>query len=443
MYEEFFKHFGLQHNPFHVSPDPKRFYSTVAHDEALLKLIFGIESHEGLFVLTGEPGTGKTIVLHYLLDWLEQYKYSTAYVFHAQLPSMDLLQLILRDFGISCASRNKDDMLSALREWLVKRLASGDCPVVIIDEAQALTSKAMEELQILLNLENHGTKLMQLVLAGQPQLELKLQKRRLAQLRERIVCHCRLPALTLAETSGYISSRLSGVAVDPDARESGTRAFPHEVVTEIHRYSQGIPRVVNLFCEHALLTAYADSRDAISSSDVLHVARQFELCGEIVDGSEPRPSETFCRLIPLPPLGTAEVAVVQSGSTEMVDTVAAETAATVVASPPAVKTVGERRSVAKEESGLEHLRVATPVARGRYRFLAFWRDVRKSSVRDGRAFVALCAAWLVCLMRTARGLELSVRKPMEVVYDWLRVPLGSAHVSGDTPQVSSATRKHP
>jgi general secretion pathway protein A len=304
MHEQFYGHFGLRYNPFHVSPNPQRYYSTTAHDEALLHIMFGIESRKGLMVLTGEPGTGKTTILHYLLEWLGRNNYSTAYVFHTILTSSDLLHIILRDFGVKCASNEKSEMLIAFREWLLHRRRAGDCPVIIIDEAQALTSRALEELRMLLNLEIFGVKLVQLVLAGQPRLEARLHRKRLTQLRERIMCHCKLPALTLPETTGYIEKRVT------DAGAHNPELFPLETIEEIYKYSRGIPRVIHLLCDQTLLAACADRRDTICTEDVLRIAQQFDLQPTYAPAEEEvfRPN-TFRRLMAFPRLEAMKTAI--------------------------------------------------------------------------------------------------------------------------------------
>ena len=146
MYEGFLGHFGLARNPFQVSPDPAHFYSTVAHDEAVLQLVSRIEARQGFLVLTGDAGTGKTMVLRYLLDWLRKYSYSTAYVFYPLFRSTDVLELILGDFGIPCNSHSKRELMLTLKNWLIDRRKMGDCPVIIIDEAQALKSRTLRKL---------------------------------------------------------------------------------------------------------------------------------------------------------------------------------------------------------------------------------------------------------------------------------------------------------
>lgn len=299
MYEEIYGHFGLTRNPFLVSPDPESFFSTAAHDEALLQLVSRIEARQGFLVLTGEAGTGKTIVLRYLLDWLRKYNYPTAYVFHPLLRSADLLELILEDFGVPCYSSSKKELLLALKHWLINRHGTGDCPVILIDEGQALRDKTLRELGALLRLHVQGTRLVQLVLAGQPSLEEKLDERKLAELHMRVMYHGKIPALTVAETAGYIVSRL----VVAGAVDSGF--FPEESVQEIFGYSRGIPRVINLLCEHALLSAYADRRKIINPTDVLRVAQYFDLSGAPQLDKDAVASGTFCRLIPFPHLETA------------------------------------------------------------------------------------------------------------------------------------------
>jgi general secretion pathway protein A len=301
MYEEIFGHFGLARNPFLVSPDPENFYSTAAHDEALLQLVSRIEARQGLMVLTGEAGTGKSIVLRYLLDWLRKYNYSTAYVFHPLLRSADLLELILEDFGIVCFSTRKKDLRIALKNWLIDRHKAGECPVILIDEAQALKLQALAELRALLNLQVEGVRLVQVVLVGQPSLEERLGQQNFASA-VRVMYECKLPALSAGETAGYICSRLS-VAGAVDAG-----LIPEASVSDIYRYSKGIPRVINLLCEHAFLAAYADRRKSISPEDVLRVAQYFDLCGAAALIAETAPSVIYCGLIPFP---RAESALVE------------------------------------------------------------------------------------------------------------------------------------
>src|SRR5215475_6593657 len=274
MHEQFFERFGFQQTPFPVAPDPKKFFSTPAHDEALRQLLFGITSRKGLMLLTGEPGTGKTTVLHYLLEVLKRDGYSTAYVFHTLLPSAGVLRIILNDFGISCSSSEKSELLAALRAWLIKRRQLRDCPVILIDEAQALTDRTLDDLRMLLNLEVSGANLVQLVLAGQPQLETKLRRDRLKQLRQRVMCHCRLPGLSFDETVGYISTRLKEAgAGNPDV-------FSRESLGEIYHYSGGNLRTIHLLCERSLLNAYAAGRESVSDSDIVRVAQEFDLEGK-------------------------------------------------------------------------------------------------------------------------------------------------------------------
>ena len=208
MYEDSFQFFGLRQNPFHVSPDPRSYFPTRAHDLALSELIAGIESRRGLFVLTGEPGTGKTILLHHLLDWLATRHQSTCYIFHSQLKPMELLELILQDFGICCDSREKRDMIVALNHWLVERRRLGDAPVLIIDEAQAVSLRTLHRLNMLLNLEIEGSKLLQIILAGQLGLDERLRRPELWQLQQRVIFRSSLAPFSFEETSTYVKSRL-------------------------------------------------------------------------------------------------------------------------------------------------------------------------------------------------------------------------------------------
>jgi general secretion pathway protein A len=271
MYEQFFNFMGLREDPFHVSPDPRFYYSTPAHDSALTELLFGIETRQGFLVLTGEAGTGKTSLLNLIIDRLHRLGRSSAYLFHTRLEPIGLLRFILRDFGLPCQSKSKSDLVNALHTWLLQRHAAGDLPVLILDEAQALPPQTLDELRLLLNLETPRGKLLQIILSGQPELEEKLRLPALRQLRQRIMFHSSLPVLTQKETAAYISSRLA------TAGRADSSLFPEEVVQDIYTSSRGIPRVVNLLCEHALISAYAERQRVVSREMIHRIAADFDL----------------------------------------------------------------------------------------------------------------------------------------------------------------------
>lgn len=270
MYNEFF---GLKESAFNVSPDPRYFFLTPVMQEALAGLAYGVQRRKGIILLTGEVGTGKTTLLNQLLDWLRQNQAATAFVFNTRLNVEDLFNYILTDFGISCASRAKSDMLIRLNTWLLDRYVAGEPEpaVLIVDEAQNLSLELLEEIRLLTNLETSSEKLLQIVLSGQPELEWKLKDPKLRQLRQRITLRYRTSQLSLPETLSYIEERLR------IAGAKGEPIFPPEAIESIHEYSRGVPRVINVLCEHALINAFAGRQKRVSVGLIHEVAREFEL----------------------------------------------------------------------------------------------------------------------------------------------------------------------
>jgi general secretion pathway protein A len=293
-YDHFFNFFGMREDPFHVSPDPRFYCRTRSHESALAELLFGIETRQGFMVLTGEAGTGKTTLLHKLLDWLKQRGRSSAYVFHAILEPVELLQFILRDFGVRCASLQKGDLVAALHTWLVVRNVAGDLPVLILDEAQALPQQTLDELRLLLNLETPRGKLLQIILAGQPELDEKLRLPALRQLRQRVMIHSRLSLLSEQETAAYTARRLAAAGCASPA------LFTPEAMQTIYASSRGIPRVVNLLCEHALISAYAEQKLVISDDMVQNIAVDFDLLSAPLAVAERQLETHYGRLVSFP-----------------------------------------------------------------------------------------------------------------------------------------------
>jgi general secretion pathway protein A len=270
MYNEFF---GLRESAFNVNPDPRYFFLTPGMQEALAGLAYGIQRRKGIVLLTGEVGTGKTTLLNQLMDWLRQNQAATAFIFNTRLSVEDLFNYILTDFGIACESRAKSDMLIHLNNWLLDRCLTGDPEpaVLIVDEAQNLSPELLEEIRLLTNLETSTEKLLQIVLSGQPELESKLREPKLRQLRQRITLRYRTTQLSPAETRSYIEERLR------IAGANGQPIFSPEAIESIHHYACGVPRVINILCDHALINAFAERHKRVSASLIHEVAREFEL----------------------------------------------------------------------------------------------------------------------------------------------------------------------
>jgi len=268
MYKKFF---ALRENPFNVNPDPRFLFSTRHTEEAFAVLTYGIQARKGFITLTGEVGTGKTTLLNKLLDWLHEQSLATAFVFNSRLNVTQFLDFMMADFGISCDTRLKSQVLIHLNQWLLERYRAGETAILIVDEAQNLSPQVLEEIRLLTNLETATEKLLQIVLSGQPELEQKLNQPGLRQLRQRITLRCRTYALTLEETAGYIQERLHIAGAD------GAQIFSAEAVEAVHRYARGIPRVVNLLCEHALISAFVDQKRPVQVGTIDEVAREFDL----------------------------------------------------------------------------------------------------------------------------------------------------------------------
>jgi general secretion pathway protein A len=286
MYKGFF---GLKENPFNVNPDPRYLYFTKEIEEALSGLKYGVQNRKGFITLTGEVGTGKTTLVNRLLDWLHEQRIRSAFLFNSRINSNQLLDLILAEFGIPCESRIKSQQLMKFNQWLLDRFRSGETTVLIVDEAQNLTFPVLEEIRLLTNLETSTEKLLQIVLSGQPELEDKLKLPELRQLRQRIMLRCKTMPLTKEQTSDYVTERLR------IAGASGDPIFSPTAIEAIHKYSDGIPRVVNLLCEHSLINAYVEQQRPISAKTVEDVAHEFQL-DEVAPSATPvRPDSDVYR----------------------------------------------------------------------------------------------------------------------------------------------------
>jgi len=268
MYKSFF---GLKENPFNVNPDPRFLFLTKQIEEALTGLMYGIQTRKGFITLTGEVGTGKTTLVNRLLDWLHHRKSRTAFLFNSRINSNQLFDFILAEFDIPCDSKSKSQQLMKLNSWLLDRYRTGETVVLIIDEAQNLTYPVLEEIRLLTNLETSTEKLLQIILSGQPELEEKLKLPQLRQLRQRIMLRCKTAALSKEQTQSYIVERLKIAGAPDDA------IFSAAAVDAIHIYSLGIPRVINLLCEHSLVNAFVEQQRPIQPKIVEEVAREFQL----------------------------------------------------------------------------------------------------------------------------------------------------------------------
>jgi general secretion pathway protein A len=270
MSNSIFDFFGLRENPFKISSDPRFLLLTRESQSAFDQLSSGIQSRKGFLLLTGEVGTGKTMLVRHLLDWLALQKMPTVLIVNARLHPGELLDLILHDFSIPCDSDAQSHKLLALNDWLLERYRAGITPVLVIDEAQGLPTQSLEELRLLLDLETSRDKLLQILLAGQPELDDKLTQADLRHIRQRVAVHCRTSPLTLSQTQEYVRERV---------RIAGAlqEIFSPDAVNFVHAYARGIPRVINVLCEQALINSCAEGLALVAPRHVEQAARDSHL----------------------------------------------------------------------------------------------------------------------------------------------------------------------
>ncbi len=246
MYNRFY---GFSETPFNMTPNPRFFFSSGKHQEALDSLVYAITERKGFVVITGEIGSGKTTVCRALLNRLDS-KTQTALITNTHLSSKDLLSVILEDLEVDHVPGSKSKLLSQLNAYLIDQLRADHNVVLIIDEAQNLAPNVLEEVRMLSNLETETEKLIQIVLMGQPELKKKLSLSRLEQLRQRITVFYHLSPLTSAETKEYVLHRLK------IASGSDRQYFTEGAIYLVHKFSNGVPRLINQICDSALLSGY-------------------------------------------------------------------------------------------------------------------------------------------------------------------------------------------
>jgi len=270
MYKQFY---GLSKNPFEINPDPAFFYPTPLHNEAWASLLYGIKRRKGFVVVTGEVGTGKTLLIQCALQWLNKSRIAFSHIFNPRLSVLEFLQYFTADLGLPIADKNKSALLIQLNQYLIGCYRKGSTAVLIVDEGQLLGWDVLEEIRLLTNLETVQQKLLQIVLVGQPELERKLDSADLRQLKQRISLRCRLEPLSEEQVKKYILRRLEVAGI----KGEGDDLFSEPAFALIFRYSKGLPRLINTICESALITGYSRQLRSITPEVIEQVAIESRL----------------------------------------------------------------------------------------------------------------------------------------------------------------------
>ncbi len=264
MYQSYY---GLEEMPFNITPDPKFLYLSPTHQEALQHLLYGLQERKGFIVLVGEVGCGKTTLCRRLLNEIEGSHWDTALILNPRISEIEMLKAILQELGEKPLAGGLHALIAQMQEVLIHRITQGREIVLIIDEAQNLSFEVLEQIRLISNLETDKQKLLQIILMGQPELKDILALPELRQLRQRILVHYELNPLTKGDVAHYIRHRLSL------AGSQGRPSFTEWASRKIHRYSQGIPRIINNVCDKALLAAYIRDADEVNYWDVRRAIR--------------------------------------------------------------------------------------------------------------------------------------------------------------------------
>jgi general secretion pathway protein A len=266
----YLQHFGLIRAPFEMTPDPAFLYLGESHQEGLATLVYGVRARKGFVMLTGEVGTGKTTLLHALLSQLDPSTLA-AFVFNPRLEPLDFFRVLFEELGIETPCASKGEYLIALNKFLIERLERDQPTLLIVDEAQNLSADMLEEIRLLSNLETPSSKLLQILLVGQPELEEKLARQELRQLRQRIVLRFRLRPFEADETEHYVQERLRL------AGYTGKGLFKRAALRRLHQMTGGVPRLLNVVCDGSLLLAYSRGQSLIDADVIDEVGRDMSL----------------------------------------------------------------------------------------------------------------------------------------------------------------------
>ena len=269
MYESFF---GLRERPFDLAPNPRFLLPTATHKEALANLEYGLTGRKGLTLMLGEAGSGKTTVIRATLARWQAAGHVVAHLNNPTLTRNEFIEFLTESFGLpSAAAASKTRFLSALTVFATERHARGQITALLIDEAQSLSAELLEEVRLLVNIETASDKLFQVILVGQPELATRLNEPGLRQIKQRVALRCKLTTLSVSEVAAYVAGRIhvaGGVAA---------KVFTREAVMAIHTYSGGVPRVISVICDNAMLAGFAANRRPVTTDMIEEVCRDFDL----------------------------------------------------------------------------------------------------------------------------------------------------------------------
>jgi general secretion pathway protein A len=270
MYHDFYE---FKENPFNVTPDPHFFFSSKCHMEAFSNLLYGIQQRKGILVTVGEVGTGKTTLCRKLLSQKDNYL-KIACILNPNFSELELLQLIVHELRIHTFEKDKFGLINAIHKFLLKQARRGKNVVLLIDEAQNLTINQLEQIRLLSNIETEKEKLLQIILVGQPELDVKLNLPALRQLKQRVVIYINLEPLSKADIKSYIQHRIKMVIRSPSATRN--IIFSEKAIDAVHHYTEGTPRKINILCDRALLAGFIAETYLIDEIIIENSAREIQ-----------------------------------------------------------------------------------------------------------------------------------------------------------------------